>query len=684
MPHKIMTVLVTCGIGLISPIEAESASIEAELIGTSIALCQGLNSSATLGIQFTTYDGATTLPNVSPEATCEFLIASLTNGSPGFVADYIAFDSVGPFEFGAVVLNSFNRFDGNENLIPDVFEVPFPGSSIVGGETFPDFNVFTPVPNAKASLSGSFLRNAGNHSGSYSVTASSNLGVETYSGEFRLGYYSGTLTYDEFGGDLVIFNLAGDGLVATGTSTVTRVNANQVNINGFTMRDNRFGQNFFVSPIELLRDGRRFSGIVTLDDGYLGTALPDFREWVLDFEDFNDYDLDGLPDLVDPIIDTDGDGEPDATDTFPLDPTETTDSDGDSVGDNADAFPSNPFETADSDGDGVGDNSDDFPLDASEDRDSDGDGVGDNTDAFPDDPTRTTAGEGASACGFGIYRPSGGSNKFFLDVDQTGTSDVSFEFGPVGSDVYVGKWNGSADNVAVRREVGGNGLGKFFINTDTDPQAESSFVLGRLQDAPIWGDFTGTGTATLGIKRNVGNVAKYFVDTTGNGRPNSVRSFNRFDDISVVGDWDGSGSDNIGTVKVVGVGLKWILRNDNGTVTRVNFGRASTDTPVVGDFDGDGDDDIGIVRTLSVGGAKWIIDLNQNGVPDESFNFGRSTDLPQVCDWDGDGREDPGYVRRGSGRMLFTTNPNHLPGGAGGSTVRFGIETDTPIVGIWQ
>ena len=165
--------------------------------------------------------------------------------------------------------------------------------------------------------------------------------------------------------------------------------------------------------------------------------------------------------------------------------------------------------------------------------------------------------QGSASCGFGLYRPSGGSNKFFLDVDQSGTADVSFEFGPVGSDVYVGKWGGTTDNVAVRREIGGNGLGKFFLNTDTTPRAESAFVLGRLGDEPIWGDFTGTGRATLGIKRNVGGIAKYFVDTTGNGRPNSVHSFNRFNDSSFVGDWDGSGSDNIGTVKIVGVGLKW-------------------------------------------------------------------------------------------------------------------------------
>ena len=41
-------------------------------------------------------------------------------------------------------------------------------------------------------------------------------------------------------------------------------------------------------------------------------------------------------------IDWDGDGVPDVTDAFPVDPTEDTDSDGDGVGDNSDAFPLDP------------------------------------------------------------------------------------------------------------------------------------------------------------------------------------------------------------------------------------------------------------------------------------------------------------------------------------------------------
>ncbi|RYD24430.1 MAG: hypothetical protein EOP88_00040 [Verrucomicrobiaceae bacterium] len=43
------------------------------------------------------------------------------------------------------------------------------------------------------------------------------------------------------------------------------------------------------------------------------------------------------------LVDTDGDGVPDASDAFPNDPAETKDTDGDGVGDNADPFPNDPY-----------------------------------------------------------------------------------------------------------------------------------------------------------------------------------------------------------------------------------------------------------------------------------------------------------------------------------------------------
>lgn len=90
-----------------------------------------------------------------------------------------------------------------------------------------------------------------------------------------------------------------------------------------------------------------------------------------------------------PVPDSDGDGIPDNSDTFPNDENESQDSDGDGVGDNSDAFPNDGNETQDDDGDGVGNNTDAFPQDGNETHDDDGDGVGNNSDAFPQDENET-------------------------------------------------------------------------------------------------------------------------------------------------------------------------------------------------------------------------------------------------------------------------------------------------------
>ncbi|MCJ2533228.1 MAG: hypothetical protein LN411_04830 [Candidatus Thermoplasmatota archaeon] len=58
------------------------------------------------------------------------------------------------------------------------------------------------------------------------------------------------------------------------------------------------------------------------------------------------------------VSDSDGDGIPDNSDSFPADPSEWKDSDGDGVGDASDAFPDDPTECLDTDKDGIGDSAD--------------------------------------------------------------------------------------------------------------------------------------------------------------------------------------------------------------------------------------------------------------------------------------------------------------------------------------
>lgn len=75
------------------------------------------------------------------------------------------------------------------------------------------------------------------------------------------------------------------------------------------------------------------------------------------------------------------------------------------------------------------------------------------------------------------------------------------------------------------------------------------------------------------------------------------------------------------------------------TPNQIQFGMLGG-TPLAGDFDGDGTDDIAVFKD-----GFWMIDLNRNGIWDESdllVRLGDADDRPVVGDWDGDGKDDIG------------------------------------------
>ena len=133
---------------------------------------------------------------------------------------------------------------------------------------------------------------------------------------------------------------------------------------------------------------------------------------------------DGIGNACD--TDDDGDGVPDSSDTFPLDPSETTDTDGDGVSDILDVFPNNPDESRDTDKDGTGNNADtdddndgvadaddDFPLDSTETVDTDKDGIGNNADTDDDNDSVLDTND--------VF-PLTSSE--WVDADQDGTGDA--------------------------------------------------------------------------------------------------------------------------------------------------------------------------------------------------------------------------------------------------------------------
>ncbi len=171
--------------------------------------------------------------------------------------------------------------------------------------------------------------------------------------------------------------------------------------------------------------------------------------------------------------DDDNDGEPDATDAFPLNADESVDTDGDGMGDNLDTDDdgdgqsdfnestcgSDPLDDSslpddtdgdgipdciddDDDNDGVPDTTDAFPLNPDDSVDTDIDGIGDNLDTDDDGDGQSDVNE--TACGSDPLDTSSLSADADADADSDGIPDcVDDDFVP---DTDGDGFNDDADN----------------------------------------------------------------------------------------------------------------------------------------------------------------------------------------------------------------------------------------------
>lgn len=283
-------------------------------------------------------------------------------------------------------------------------------------------------------------------------------------------------------------------------------------------------------------------------------------------------------------------------------------------------------------------------------------------------------------CDLGVIRVVGGLNKFFYS-EKDGTPIASFSYGPVlpVSEVFVGRWDGLADNVTIRRDLGG---GKFFVNTDFDAQAEDAWIFGVSSDKAMAGDVDGDGDADVAVVRDVGGgAAKVFFDTNDSGQVSEIAfQFGNFGDIHMLGRWAGTPTDYVALIRDIGGGHQWNLDTDGdkGVEVSYTFGAVATDEPRVADINGDGTDDPILLRTQG-NNIRILSDTNGDGTPDDNFVFGLTTDEHHFCDADGDGDDDPIFARKENGQTRFYIDTTH--DGNAEIVQGHGLDTDDSIVG---
>jgi uncharacterized repeat protein (TIGR01451 family) len=245
----------------------------------------------------------------------------------------------------------------------------------------------------------------------------------------------------------------------------------------------------------------------------------------------------------------------------------------------------------------------------------------------------------------------------------------------------------------------------------------------RTGDIAVSGDWSGTGTAKIGLYRP--STGAWFLDYNGNGVYDGPAVDRQYQygglpgDIPVVGDWNGSGFSKVGIFRQ---GFLWILTTTGtGTFSSSDavfgFGgltgcvtlpypynvepAGSCDIPVVGDWNGSGSSKVGVFRAvpgtsqpflwvLDTAGSRAFVASGPNR--SEVFAFGGvAGDIPLVSDWNNTGATNVGVFRMGFFWVedtTFNTKASVTGTPVGTDTlVGFGyggIAGDQPIVGPWR
>jgi hypothetical protein len=263
-------------------------------------------------------------------------------------------------------------------------------------------------------------------------------------------------------------------------------------------------------------------------------------------------------------------------------------------------------------------------------------------------------------CGGWIkYRTSAGDVVKLVDgIDHP----TAVETGPDGALYYLADFGGQVGRITMP-------WSSFLRDTPTSGQADHYFTSGSHADQPLFCDWDGNGTDTIGF--HSGNQWFLHNASDGSDLPTSF-VFGDPSDVPVCGDWDGDGVATIGVRR----GDTFYLRNSNSSGYAdlvVQYGDAS-DTPIVGDWNGDGIDTVGVQRDRTF----LLRDSNTSGFADTTFDFGDPGDAAVVGDWDGNGTDTIAVHRDNS---IYFNDQNAA--GYATSVAVYGDPGDIAVAGIW-
>ena len=332
------------------------------------------------------------------------------------------------------------------------------------------------------------------------------------------------------------------------------------------------------------------NGWALLDFQYSGTclSLPN---------DDEDFDNDGLTNLVD--LDDDNDGLDDLTDALPFDASNVNDADGDGVVDDLDAFPFDSTEQTDTDNDGIGNNAD---------LDDDNDGMPDEYEARynlnaldASDAANDDDNDGLT----NLEEFQQGTHPLDSDTDNDGVND--------GDEVAAGTdpLSGGEGLSAPRADFNGDGFADLLYRDDSSLQW--SIHLHNRNQTTITDHVSGMSL-----------VSSWQYNGTG--------------------DFDGDGNDDV-IIRNSQSGFWYIYNMVGGDITRRGYigiaDASQLKVQAVADFNRDGMDDV-LLRNVNTG--EWQISLvnDKSLIADISPPMSRVTTwhIVSASDFDGNGSPD--------------------------------------------
>ena len=157
-----------------------------------------------------------------------------------------------------------------------------------------------------APISIRLTRNAGNVRGSYYAVANLPTGILNYSGEFDVGAATGALNYDRANLTVSIQGMVttspGRLLSCSGSGTYSIQNGNIV-LSAIPIVTSDGVYQGLPTVLTRVPGTSKFRGNLQFVDGDIFTSWPDYVNWMLEVQDLNDVNGNGIPDIVDaPIV----------------------------------------------------------------------------------------------------------------------------------------------------------------------------------------------------------------------------------------------------------------------------------------------------------------------------------------------------------------------------------------------